>query len=69
MPDLTALHDQAEMATREELAILAETYRRLAARFGDQQATADLSAMLSGRDTPALAMCLAYAVRETARNA
>jgi hypothetical protein len=69
MPDLTALHDQAEMATREEFAILAETYRLLAARVGDPQATADLTSMLAARDKPDLALCLAYAVRQAARNA
>lgn len=66
---LAALHDQAEMATRDELALLGETYRLLAARVGDAQATAGLAAMLSGRDKHDLSMCLAFAVRKAARNA
>jgi hypothetical protein len=69
VPDLGALHDQAELATRDELAILAETYRILASRRGDMQATADLTAMLSIRDRHDLSMCLAFAVRKAARDA
>ncbi len=68
MPDLGAIHDQAEMATRDELAILAETYRILAARYGDMQATADLTAMLQGRGVNDLGLCLAFAVRKAARD-
>lgn len=68
-PALTALHDQAEVACRDELARLAETYRLLAERHGDAQATADLCAMLQQRDVYGLGLCLAFAVRQAARDA
>ncbi len=69
MSNLTALHDQAEAACRDELALLAETYRILAARHGDAQATADLNAMLSTRDRHDLGLVLAFAVRNASRGA
>ena len=69
MSNLTALHDQAEAACRDELALLAETYRLLAARHGDAQATADLVVMLQERGPIDLGLVLAFAVREAARGA
>lgn len=69
MVNLTALHDQAEAACRDEFALLAETYRILAARHGDAQATADLCAMLQQRGPIDLGLVLAYAVRADVRGA
>ena len=71
MPDprVTAHFDQGEQECRKDLAILSEVWRRLSGQVGDVQAICDMTAMLAKRDRRDLAMCLAFAAREAARNA